>query len=71
MTASVTLPDGRELAYEEYGDPVGFPVLSFHGGLSSRLDAAPAATPPSPRVFGSSPPTDPASGSPPTSPGAG
>ena len=42
MTASVTLPDGRELAYEEYGDPAGFPVLSFHGGLSSRLDAAPA-----------------------------
>jgi pimeloyl-ACP methyl ester carboxylesterase len=42
VTASVTLPDGRELAYEEYGDPVGFPVLSFHGGLSSRLDAAPA-----------------------------
>ena len=42
MTAAVTLPDGRELAYEEYGDPTGFPVLSFHGGLSSRLDAAPA-----------------------------
>ena len=42
MTASVTLPDGRELAYEEYGDPAGDPVLSFHGGLSSRLDAAPA-----------------------------
>ena len=42
MTASVPLPDGRELAYEEYGDPAGFPVLSFHGGLSSRLDAAPA-----------------------------
>jgi len=42
MTGSVTLPDGRELAYEEYGDPAGFPVLSFHGGLSSRLDAAPA-----------------------------
>ena len=40
MTASVTLPDGRELAYEEYGDPSGFPVLSCHGGLSSRLDAA-------------------------------
>jgi len=30
------------LAYEEYGDPAGTPVLSFHGGLSSRLDAAPA-----------------------------
>jgi pimeloyl-ACP methyl ester carboxylesterase len=42
MTGSVTLPDGRELAYEEYGDPAGDPVLSFHGGLSSRLDAAPA-----------------------------
>ncbi|MDR3649933.1 MAG: alpha/beta hydrolase [Acidimicrobiales bacterium] len=42
MTGSVALPDGRELAYEEYGDPAGFPVLSFHGGLSSRLDAAPA-----------------------------
>ena len=42
MTGSVDLPDGRALAYEEYGDPAGFPVLSFHGGLSSRLDAAPA-----------------------------
>ncbi len=42
MTGSVTLPDGRLLAYEEYGVPTGFPVLSFHGGLSSRLDAAPA-----------------------------
>jgi pimeloyl-ACP methyl ester carboxylesterase len=36
------MPDGRELVYEEYGDPAGRPVLSFHGGLSSRLDAAPA-----------------------------
>ena len=42
MTGFVDLPDGRALAYEEYGDPTGFPVLSFHGGLSSRLDAAPA-----------------------------
>ena len=42
MTGSVDLPDGRILAYEEYGHPAGFPVLSFHGGLSSRLDAAPA-----------------------------
>jgi pimeloyl-ACP methyl ester carboxylesterase len=40
VTATVALPDGRELAYEEYGDPAGFPVLSFHGGVSSRLDAA-------------------------------
>ena len=42
MTGSVTLPDGRVLAYEEYGVATGFPILSFHGGLSSRLDAAPA-----------------------------
>ena len=35
MTRSVALPDGRELAYEEYGDPAGEPVLSFHGGLCS------------------------------------
>ncbi len=42
MTNSVTLSDGRVLAFEDYGDPAGFPVLSFHGGLSSRLDAAPA-----------------------------
>jgi len=38
----VRLRDGRVLAYEEYGISTGFPVLSFHGGLSSRLDAAPA-----------------------------
>ena len=42
MTDTVTLPDGRVLAFEEYGDPAGFPVLSCHGGLSSRLDAASA-----------------------------
>lgn len=42
LTRSLTLPDRRELAYDEYGDPEGSPVLSFHGGLSSRLDAAPA-----------------------------
>ena len=51
--------------------PTGFPVLSFHGGLSSRLDAAPAARgcgrrgrPPR------SPPIDPAWASRPTSRGA-
>jgi pimeloyl-ACP methyl ester carboxylesterase len=41
-TSVVTLADGRDLAYVEFGDPVGLPVLSCHGGLSSRLDAAPA-----------------------------
>ena len=42
MTDVVILRDGRELAYDQYGDPAGFPVLSCHGGMSSRLDAAPA-----------------------------
>jgi pimeloyl-ACP methyl ester carboxylesterase len=34
----VTLPDGRELAYAEFGKPEGFPVLYFHGSPSSRLE---------------------------------
>jgi pimeloyl-ACP methyl ester carboxylesterase len=42
VTSFVIMPDGRELAFEEFGDPEGVPVLSFHGGLSSRLDATPA-----------------------------
>lgn len=37
------LPDGRTMGYAEYGDPDGVPVLSFHGGLSSRIDCASAA----------------------------
>jgi pimeloyl-ACP methyl ester carboxylesterase len=44
--AFVSLPDGRRLAYDEYGDPGGFPVINCHGGLTSRKDierCAPAA----------------------------
>ena len=41
--ATVRLPDGRAVAYEEYGDPGGFPVLNCHGGLLCRLDVEPAA----------------------------
>jgi len=33
----VALPDGRRLAYAEYGDPAGTPVLVFHGLPGSRL----------------------------------
>ncbi|MEZ5206350.1 MAG: alpha/beta hydrolase [Acidimicrobiales bacterium] len=36
------LADGRVLAYDELGDPDGTCVISCHGGLSSRLDVAPA-----------------------------
>ena len=38
MTASVTTPDGRRLAYLEVGDPSGPLVLHNHGGPGSRLE---------------------------------
>ena len=34
----LTLPDGRKLAYAEFGKPDGYPVLYFHGTPSSRLE---------------------------------
>ncbi|WP_421750890.1 alpha/beta fold hydrolase [Croceimicrobium sp.] len=36
----IQLSDQRLLAYVEYGDPKGKPVLYFHGGQESRLSAA-------------------------------
>lgn len=36
---TVTLKDGRKLAYAEYGDPNGKPVLEFHGWPGCRLEA--------------------------------
>lgn len=39
----VTLADGRRVTYLEVGDPDGSPVISCHGGLSSRLDVQSAA----------------------------
>lgn len=35
-TDTVTLADGRTLAYCEFGDPDGAPVFVFHGGVGSR-----------------------------------
>ena len=32
------LPDGRTLAYAEFGKPDGYPVMYFHGAPSSRLE---------------------------------
>lgn len=32
--------DGRQLAFNRYGAPLGYPVLYFHGSPSSRLEAA-------------------------------
>ncbi|WP_208539298.1 alpha/beta fold hydrolase [Algihabitans albus] len=34
------LPDGRDLAFMEWGDPAGFPAFYFHGTPSSRLEGA-------------------------------
>lgn len=34
----VILPDGRKLAYAEFGRPDGVPVLYFHGAPGSRLE---------------------------------
>ncbi len=36
----VSLKDGRKLAYAEFGNPAGRPVLYFHGHPGSRLDLA-------------------------------
>ena len=37
-TNFLTLPDKRQLAYAEYGDPNGHPAFHFHGSPSSRLE---------------------------------
>jgi len=34
----LTLPDGRKLAYAEFGKPDGYPVFYFHAAPSSRLE---------------------------------
>ena len=36
---SMKLKDGRQLGFAEYGDPLGKPILFFHGLAGSRLDA--------------------------------
>jgi pimeloyl-ACP methyl ester carboxylesterase len=38
---SITLENGRNLAYAEWGDPGGKPVFHFHGSSGSRLDRPP------------------------------
>lgn len=39
---TLTLPDGRELGYAEWGHPEGYPLLFFHGFPTSRLEGWPA-----------------------------
>lgn len=37
VDTTIRLPDGRALAYAEYGDPHGAPVMLFHGLPGTRL----------------------------------
>jgi pimeloyl-ACP methyl ester carboxylesterase len=39
QSSKIPLPDGRLLAYTEYGDPSGYPVLWCHGNPGSRREA--------------------------------
>ena len=39
QSAKVSLPDGRIMAYAEYGDPTGFPLIWCHGNPGSRREA--------------------------------
>ncbi|HET6473788.1 MAG TPA: alpha/beta hydrolase [Pseudomonadales bacterium] len=49
LTATVIeLPDGRYLAFKEFGDPNGVPVFCFHGTPGSRLQIAPTSNRPVP-----------------------
>ena len=40
LSQYLRLPDGRTLAYADYGTPEGKPVFYFHGLGGSRLEAA-------------------------------
>jgi pimeloyl-ACP methyl ester carboxylesterase len=39
--STLTLPDGRTLAYAEWGDPAGAPVVAIHGTPGCRLNRHP------------------------------
>jgi len=52
LTATVLrLPNGRDLAFREYGDPSGVPVFAFHGTPGSRLQIAPPSSSPLPAGY--------------------
>jgi deazaflavin-dependent oxidoreductase (nitroreductase family) len=40
QTRTVRLPDGRTVAYTEWGDPAGFPTFYFHGTPGRSLEGA-------------------------------
>ena len=41
---TVALPDGRQVAYLDGGDPAGYPVLGLHGTPGCRLNRLPDDT---------------------------
>lgn len=41
---TVTLPDGRQIAYLDGGEPTGYPVLGLHGTPGCRLNRSPDDT---------------------------
>jgi len=52
LTATVLrLPNGRDLAFREYGDTNGVPILAFHGTPGSRLQIAPPSSSPLPAGY--------------------
>lgn len=40
VSASITLPDGRQLGYAQYGTENGIPIICMHGLPGSRIDFA-------------------------------
>jgi pimeloyl-ACP methyl ester carboxylesterase len=45
LEGTIRLRDGRQLSYAEWGDPLGIPVLHFHGTPGSRLERYQADSP--------------------------
>lgn len=39
-SSTITLPDGRQLGYVEYGTKEGVPIICLHGMPGSRMDYA-------------------------------
>jgi pimeloyl-ACP methyl ester carboxylesterase len=61
MARTMTLPDGRALTYDVYGDPEGAPVIFSHGFSDSHVIRHPDDSLTASLGFAGSPPPSPAS----------